>query len=297
MLTCWREWEKLVTSIPPMKRVVFVDEEREGERQREDERQRARDGERERARDGERGHGAGAGVGGGERQGSSDLALRRVGDSIADYVRRGEFRCIGVMRVPVGESGELCRRWVLVRPGLVRPLAGLHGKRRTLVFDLNRVLGVRWHDEEHRFREGIEVNLRIGRHQAVLFRPGARKLLKMLHAAGQDIWFWSTMQRSSVLAWRRALAEFVPEEHCLSGDDCPEPDLKDLSVVWRRLGGGGDVVRKEDVWMIDDDPTKVRLHPDRFIQAVPYEPRDPFDPVALSDGGMGALMARIVGAV
>lgn len=237
---------------------------------------------------------------------------------VSEYVRVGGFRCVGVTWVPAAGGGGIGsgssgssdsgsgsgigtgtgmtghRRWVLVRPGLVRPLSSLHGRRRILVFDLNRVLGIRWHDEEHQFRERVEVNLRIGRHQAVLFRPGARKLLKMLHAAGQEVWFWSTMQRGSVLSWRDALAEFVPEGRCLSGEDCPRPDVKDLSVVVRRVGGDG--VRLEDVWLIDDDPDKARLHPERFIQAPPYEPRDPFDPIAVSDGGMGVLMARILGA-
>jgi len=207
---------------------------------------------------------------------------------IDECMSRG-FRCIGVMSKESKESKDrTSRSWIMVRPGIVRPLPETRC-RTVWVFDLNRVLGIKWQDEERRFREKIDVHLRVGRNQAVLFRPGARRLLKILHAANQEVWFWSTMQRSSVLTWRSYLADFVPDEHCLSADDCPEPDLKDLRVITTRTPG----VDMDRVWMIDDDPRKVRLQPDRLIQATPYDPHDPFDPIAVCDTGMGELLKAI----
>lgn len=211
--------------------------------------------------------------------------------SIPDLCAQGHFRCVGVMR---GQGKGGGRRWILVRPGIVPSLSlrTVPSSRRVVwVFDLNRVLGYRWHDETGNLRAKIEVNIRIGRSQAVLFRPGARKLLRLLHAAGHEVWLWSTMQHGSVLAWRDALAEFVPDDRCLCGSDCPEPDLKDLRIVRRR---GGYAEGEVDVCLIDDDSAKGRLDSSSLVVAPAFEPRSPFDPVAVSDSGLSRVLGEIL---
>jgi hypothetical protein len=194
---------------------------------------------------------------------------------------------------PIGVAAqEDRRRWVLVRPGIERPLAG-SARRLVLVFDLNGVLGAKLFDPAMRWRVPRHCQARCG---AIAFRvrPGAAKLLRMCEAAGHEVWIWSTMQRATVEACGRAVAPWLPPGRLLSREDCGEPDAKDLRLVWQRSALQGPDIAARTL-LFDDDAAKGRLQPE-CVRTVPlFAPRDPYDDTG--DGGALGMLALIVRAL
>lgn len=198
------------------------------------------------------------------------------------------YRAIGAMAGPATSP----RRWVLVRPGIERPLDGLaHRRRLVLVFDLNGVLGAKWFDPSRRLRCPRHCHVRSGP-VAFFLRPGASKLLRICDSAGHEVWIWSTMQRETVTALTRALAPWLPPGRVLCGSDCASPDTKDLRRVWADSGIAGPDVASRTLLM-DDDGAKGKLQPACVRQVPQFAPEGPFDTEAVVDRGALWMLAQV----
>jgi hypothetical protein len=200
-----------------------------------------------------------------------------------------DFRPAGVAAGPAG-----ARRWILVRPGVERPLACLPGsssRRLVLVFDLNGVLGAKWFDAGGRFRLGRHCHARTGP-LAFVLRPGAPKLLRMCEAAGHEVWIWSTMQRVTVDAFGRAVAPWLPPGRLLCGDECGAEGEKDLRRVWARTALAGEDVASRTL-LFDDDVSKGRLQPGCVREVPRFEPEGPYDLEAVSDAGAREMLLAV----
>jgi hypothetical protein len=235
-----------------------------------------------------------------------DLALASVSRSVfvtADELRAHgrllrdvwEYRPIGVALREGSESrtDEDPRRWLLVRPGIERPLAGAR-RRLVIVFDLNGVLGAKLFDAGGRLRMPQRCQARCGP-LAFVLRPGAAKLLRVCEAAGHEVWIWSTMQRSTVSAFGRAVAPWLPPGRLLCAEDCegggPGP-AKDLRVVWARSSIAGPDAAARTL-LLDDDASKGRLQPECVAVVPPFAPSGPYDFAAVSDRGALSMLAAI----
>jgi hypothetical protein len=194
------------------------------------------------------------------------------------------------------------RAWVLVRPGIARPLA-VRAPPHHLVFDLNGVLAAKMlsppgagHRHAAARAPWAHVRLPPPSPLAFLLRPGAAKLLRMLAAEGHWIWLWSTMQPATVAALAAALAPFLPPHRLLAAPDCAPGGVKDLRAVWHRAGGesrDADLPRPEHTLLLDDDPAK--CHSDHaaahFLRVAPFAPASPWDYAAAGDREMLRILA------
>jgi hypothetical protein len=170
----------------------------------------------------------------------------------------------------------------MVRPGLQRVFAHPSLPRPlTLVFDLNHVLAVKWQDPAFRYRPRVHCDVRVGP-MAFLIRPGARKLLNMLRAAGHRVVIWSTMQEGTVAAIVALLAPWA-ETRC--GRDCEPGGVKNLEALGSPLA---------HTLLIDDDPAKARLQPQCHVPVPPWNPESPWDERAVADRGVVRMMEQIV---
>jgi len=196
----------------------------------------------------------------------------------------------------VPAAGPAARRWVLVRPGLQRPLEGMADRARlVLVFDLNGVLGAKWFDPGAQWRVRRHCHARCGA-VAFVLRPGASKLLRVCESAGHEVWLWSTMQRATVEACARILAPWLPPGRVLSRDDCPAPDTKDLRKVWAQSALQGPDLAARTL-LFDDDLAKGRLQPECVRLAPLFAPRDPYDTEAVADVGALNMLSVIARAM
>jgi hypothetical protein len=196
----------------------------------------------------------------------------------------------------VPAAGPAARRWVLVRPGLQRPLEGMaHRARLVLVFDLNGVLGAKWFDPGAQWRVRRHCHARCGA-VAFVLRPGASKLIRVCESAGHEVWLWSTMQRATVEACARILAPWLPPGRVLSRDDCPAPDTKDLRKVWAQSALQGPDLAARTL-LFDDDLAKGRLQPECVRLAPLFAPRDPYDTEAVADVGALNMLSVIARAM
>jgi hypothetical protein len=259
--------------------------------------------------------------------GAAALDLARAAVSRAVYVTEAElsehgrrllgrdgweFRPIGAV-----QSADGGRRWLLVRPGIERPL-GQGGRRLVLVFDLNGVLGAKLFDAGGRLRPGRHCHARTGP-LAFVLRPGAAKLLRMCEAAGHEVWIWSTMQRPTVEAFGRAAAPWLPPGRLLCAEDCSGsgdgwspseakgsgwtpseakgsgPILKDLRRVWAASSLGGPDVAARTL-LLDDDASKGRLQPECVVEVPEFSAEGPYDEAVVSDRGAGFMLAAIAAA-
>jgi hypothetical protein len=199
------------------------------------------------------------------------------------------------------------RAWVLVRPGIARPLA-VRAAPHHLVFDLNGVLAAKLLVPPPRPAPWAHVRLPPPSPLVFLLRPGAAKLLRMLAAEGHWVWLWSTMQPASVAALAAALAPFLARHRCLAAPDCAPGGVKDLRTLWRRAEGerrevfahepqaqgAAALPRPEHTLLFDDDPAK--CHPDHaahFVRVAPFAPDSPWDYAAAEDREMLRLLAFI----
>lgn len=193
------------------------------------------------------------------------------------------------------------RAWVLVRPGIARPLA-VRAAPHHVVFDLNGVLAAKMVIGPAAAAGWAHVRLPPPSPVAFLVRPGAAKLLRMLAAEGHWVWLWSTMQPATVRALAAALAPFLPAHRLLAAPDCAPGNVKDLRTVWRRAGSAfhADAEARRDAaaplpehtLLFDDDPAKV--HPEQtahFVRVSPFAPASPWDPAAVADREMLRLLA------
>ena len=192
------------------------------------------------------------------------------------------------------------RAWVLVRPGIARPLA-VRAAPHHLVFDLNGVLAAKLLVPPPRPAAWAHVRLPPPSPLVFLLRPGAAKLLRMLAAEGHWVWLWSTMQPASVAALAAALAPFLPRHRCLSAPDCAPGGVKDLRTLWRRAEGesrDAALPRPEHTLLFDDDPAKCHAdHAAHFVRVAPFTPDSPWDYAAAEDREMLRLLAFIAARV
>lgn len=237
------------------------------------------------------------------RSAAAPLDLSHVAVSRAVYVTEADFReharrLLGVWDYrPIGVvlGGDGVRRWVLVRPGIERPLGSSPGARRlVLVFDLNGVLGAKLFDAGGRLQPGRHCHARTGP-LAFLLRPGASKLLRMCASAGHEVWLWSTMQRPTVEAFGRAAAPWLPPGRLLCAEDCSPGPVKDLRRVWGVSSLAGPDVADRTL-LLDDDASKGQLQPDCVVSVPSFSPEGPYDEAAVGDRGAGFMLAAIAAA-
>ena len=192
----------------------------------------------------------------------------------------------GGRRDPERSEGVSSRAWVMVRPGLVRPLAGPQLRRRlTLVFDVNHVLVAKLQDPAMRLRVPGHGEVRVGP-MVFLVRPGARKLLNMLRASQHRVILWSTMRTATV---RAVAAHLAPWAETRCGKFCGPDGVKDLATIDHE-----EPFSSATTFLFDDDPAKARLQPQCHVPVRPFDPEGIWDPIAVTDRGCAMMLAEVV---
>lgn len=216
------------------------------------------------------------------------------------------FRAVGVRH----DDRSRGRLWILTRPGIhggLIPKAPRQAPPLILVFDVNNVLGAKWFDRDCRWKEGAHCHKR---HRMLAFyvRPGARRLIRLCLSMGHRVAVWSSMQPAFVEAFASVLipAQARDQVMLLSNADAPRDEehpevregrnvaiLKDLRVVWRRLGAGSAEAVARTL-LFDDDAHKARLQPANFVQTPAFRPESPFSEACVRDQGCFWMLSHIV---
>jgi len=229
-----------------------------------------------------------------------------VSDSSLSLMNQGGFQCAGVRQV--NADGKQGKEWIFVRAGIETPLVKQRERSVIVVFDLNHVLGVKWFDPAGRWHCPSQVQARCDQ-QVFFVRPGARKLLRMCHAARFDVYIWTTMQHRTASAFVKLCGFPIPPGKLFSADDCDHDGgtpIKDLDILLdgtRRQGqqqpsppsSSSQSSSSLVVVAFDDDPAKFKAKHQTNLQVVPkYEPAHPYDHKALVDRGCEWMLQKLV---
>jgi hypothetical protein len=201
---------------------------------------------------------------------AAKIRYARVGEEVYDPLF--EFDCIGV-RMHEGERQLVYRAKAHIKRGITP-------RCKVIIFDLNHVLGVKWHDPAFAYTAGIDVHARHN-HLAFYFRPGARKLLQWCLSSRVRVFVWSTAQPDTVDAFVRALVPAFPRHQILSSAHLSPEGMKDPSHIRELLGGS---VSPGNLLAFDDDPHKFpTTYRPRVVKVKRFEPETPFDGTCTSD--------------
>jgi hypothetical protein len=215
-------------------------------------------------------------------------------------LERYGYKSVGVT---VDATEQRKREWVFVRVELRAPFAAMVAPL-TIVFDVNGVLGYKWFD-----RSGSLQPITHARHNNVYFfrRPGARRLIHECRRAGHRVVLWSSMQRAFVDTFAETI---IPRVHrgsvlVLCNTDAPRNEdapeiregrnvaiLKDLNVVWDRLGIRTAAERARTI-ILDDDPRKTARHQRHRLHPPPFTPTSPWDEECMRDDGCLRMLDAI----
>lgn len=218
------------------------------------------------------------------------------------YLERHGYKSVGVA-IDDANGGQ--RSWVFVRLELRNPFASMRAPL-TLVFDVNGVLGFKWFDRTDSLAPVTHAHMG---HVFFFRRPGARRLLRECRKAGHRVVLWSSMQRAYVDAFADVLLARADRKSTLvlCNTDAPRNDeepemregrnvaiLKDLEVVWSRLGIHDAAERRRTI-IIDDDAHKTRLHAKHRLPPPmpPFRPASPWDTRCVEDSGCLHLLDAI----